>query len=98
ASRLSQMMGLRKHVYSTVSRETVKIGQVITWPPGGKPVYDRVIELWFDSVEASEMAFGSRQGKEFLEGLRQVGVTPGWVAMGSQELFFSFAAHQPLEE
>ncbi len=98
ASRLSKMMGLRKHVYGVVSRETVKIGHVITWPPGGQPVYDRVIELWFDSVEASEMAFASRQGKEFLEGLKQLGVTPDWVAMRNQELFFSFPANQPLEE
>ena len=97
AFRLGQVMGLRKHIYGTVSTETVKIGQVITWPPGGKPGYDRVIELWFDSVEAIDMAFASRQGKEFLEGLKQLGVTPDWVAMRNQELFFSFPAHQPLE-
>jgi hypothetical protein len=98
ASRLGQMMGLRKHVYGVVSKELVKIGHIITWPPGGTPVYDRVIELWFDSVEAIDMAFASRQGKEFLEGLKQLGVTPDWVTMRNQELFFSFPANQPLEE
>lgn len=96
-ARLSQMMGLRKHVYGTVSPETVQIGRVITWPPGGKPAYDRVIELWFDSVEAIDMAFASRQGKELLAGLQQLGVAPDWVAMRTQELFFSFDANQPLE-
>jgi uncharacterized protein (TIGR02118 family) len=98
ASRVDQILGLRKQVYGTVSPETVRIGHVISWPPGGKPAYDRVIELWFDSVEAIDMAFASRRGKEFLEGLRQLGVTPEWVAMQNQELFFSFDANQPLEE
>ena len=98
AFRLGQMMGLRKHVYGTVSGEAVKIGHVITWPPGGKPAYDRIIELWFDSGEAIDMAFASRQGKELLDGLKQLGVTPDWVAMRNQELFFSLPANQPLEE
>jgi len=98
AARVSQMLGLRKHVYGKVSTETVQIGHVITWPPGGKPVYDRVIELWFDSVEAVDMAFASRQGKELLAGLQQLGLTVDWVAMRNQELFFSFDANQPFEE
>jgi hypothetical protein len=84
-------------VYGQVSQETVQIGHVITWPPGGKPAYERVIELWFDSVEAIDMAFASRQGKDFLDGLQQLGVNPDWVAMRNQELFFSFDANQPLE-
>jgi hypothetical protein len=96
--RIGQMMGLRKHVYGKVSPETIHIGHVITWPPGGQPAYDRVIELWFDSVEAIDMAFASRQGKELLQGLQEVGVTPEWVAMRNQELFFSADANQPLEE
>ena len=58
----------------------------------------RVIELWFDSVEAIDMAFVSRQGKELIEGLQQQGVTLDWVAMRNQELFFSFDADQPMEE
>lgn len=98
APRIGQMLGLRKHVYGRVSQETVQIGHVITWPPGGKPAYDRVIEFWFDSIEAIDMACASRQGKEFLEGLRQLGVAPDWVAMRNQELFFSVAADQPLGE
>jgi hypothetical protein len=98
ASRIGQMPGLRKQVYGKVSPETIRIGHVITWPPGGKPAYDRVIELWFDSGEAIDMACASRQGKEFLDGLQQLGVTPDWVAMRNQELFFSFDAYQPLED
>ena len=55
-------MGLRKQVYGKVSSDTIQIGHTMTWPPGGKPAYQRVIELWFDSVEAIDMAFVSRQG------------------------------------
>lgn len=98
APRVGQMLGLRKQVYGRVSREAVRIGHVITWPPGGTPAYDRVIELWFDSVEAIDMAGASRQGKELLDGLQHLGVAVDWVAMRNQELFFSFDAHQPPED
>lgn len=98
AGRISQMMGLRKHIYGRVSPETITIGHMITWPPDGKPAYERVIELWFDSVEAIDMAFASRQGKELLTGLQELGVEPAWVAMRNQELFFSFDANQSLGE
>ncbi len=98
SARVSQLMGLRKQVYGKVSSDTIQIGHTMTWPPGGAPAYQRVIELWFDSVEAIDMAFVSRQGKELLEGLQQQGVTLDWVAMRNQELFFSFDADQPLEE
>lgn len=98
APRVGQMLGLRKQVYGRVSPATVQIGHVITWPPGGTPAYDRVIELWFDSSEAIDMAGASRAGKELLEGLKQLGVAVDWVAMRNQELFFSFDAYQPLDD
>lgn len=98
ANRIGRLPGLRKHIYGRVSREAVRIGRTITWPPGGKPAYDRVIELYFDSVEAIDMAFLSPQGKRVLEGFTQKGLQIDWVAMRNQELFFSQEANQPLEE
>ncbi len=98
AKSISRLPGLRKHVYGRVSRETIRIGHTITWPSGGKPAYDRVIELYFDSVEAIDMVFLSPQGKGVLEGFTQKGWQTDWVAMRNQELFFSQEANQPLEK
>ncbi len=97
ANRIGRLPGLRKHIYGRVRRETLRIGFTLTWPPGGKPAYDRVIELYFDSVEAIDLAFLSPQGKEILGSLNERGFKVDWVAMQNQELFFSQDARQPLE-
>lgn len=98
ARGIGRLPGLRKHIYGRVSRETIRIGHTITWPPGDKPAYERVIELYFDSVEAIDMAFLSPQGRGVLESFVQKGLQINWVAMRNQELFFSQQADQPLEE
>jgi uncharacterized protein (TIGR02118 family) len=82
-----ELPGVRAHVLDTRVPETIRIGNIVR---GDQHSGDRVVQLWFDSPEAIDGAADSPVGRELFAGLTKNAEGIDWLAMFSQEIFFSY--------
>jgi len=79
--------GARAHVLDSRVPQTIRIGNIVR---GDQHSGDRVVQLWFDSPAAVDEAAGSAAGRELFSGLAKNAEGIDWLAMFSQEIFFSY--------
>jgi EthD domain len=87
AALAHDLPGVRCHVLDRRVPETIRIGNLVR---GDQHSGDRVVNLWFDDVEAIDAALATPAGRELVAGVtgRAAGGVD-WLAMRNQEIFFS---------
>jgi hypothetical protein len=79
--------GVRAHVLDSRVPKIIRIGNIVR---GDQHSGERVVQLWFDSPEAVDLAADSSAGRELFSGLAKSTEGIDWLAMFSQEIFFSY--------
>jgi hypothetical protein len=98
ADKASKDPDLRGHVLGRTQNEVVRIGRVMQWPPLGAEHFDRTLEYYFESREAMDRFCASPWMKEVTALVDRATDGQAWDAAQMQEVFYTSAGDQPLED
>jgi hypothetical protein len=93
AKLTAELPGLRAHVLEQLVPASIRIGNITR---GEQPASDRVLDLWFMSVDDIDRDMASEAGRAFTAAVEARVVGVEWLAMRNQEIFFSYELEESL--
>jgi hypothetical protein len=98
ATEVAEAAELRGHVLGRSLKEVIRLGRVMRWPPVGAEFFDRTLEFYFESPASLEAFCASPRMSNVQSLVAELGEAHVWDAAQIQEVFYTSAGDQPLEE
>lgn len=89
---------LRGHILGRTLKEVIHIGRVMQWPPAGAEHFDRTLEFYFEDRAAMDRFCAGPWMGELSALLDEFAEAQAWDAARLQEVFYTSAGDQPLED